>query len=272
MQLKTNIQDFCTEDEVVKTNDVVVVEEAEAAEQEASQDTEAENEENAVSCEAVEADTEEAAESVPAEDEKNEAARDCNESCTEEKESTSLDVSVLLAQNSELKQQIENLNNSLDKLTVQVSSMNRSISAHEAIEANMNKELQRYKNDLYTSIATPFLMHLVSLHCEIEKEVSDMKKEVEDAEAKGEKVYLDEAISSLQYYYEKIAGSLVNSGVEVKTPESGDKFDPMEQRIAKVAHTEDNDKNGVVESVRSSTYIYNGKILMPAKVVVYKTN
>lgn len=175
---------------------------------------------------------------------------------------------VLIAeQNAVLKEQLAAMDEKLDRLTAQLVSTNRAVAMHETIEGNLNKELQSYKNDFYGKLATPFLMQLISLHNEMDKEISELKDEMAASE---QPTGHEDVVMSLEYYMEKILGSLTNSGVEIHVPEVGGKIDPIEQRIVKTVPSDDPEQNGIIESVRSNAYIYHGKILLPAKVTVYK--
>ena len=174
----------------------------------------------------------------------------------------------LVAQNAALKEQLDGINERLDRMTAQMANTNRAVAMHETIEGNLNKELQSYKNDFYGKLATPFLMQLISLYAEMKKELDDLKAEI--AENEGPTGHED-VVSSLSYYLDKISGSLVNSGVETETPEVGDKIDPLKQSIVRTVPSDDPAMNGVIQSVRSDSYIYNNKVLLRAKVAVYKS-
>lgn len=174
----------------------------------------------------------------------------------------------LLAANESLQAQLDSLGEKLDRLTAQVVNTNRAVTMHETIEGNLNKELQNYKNDFYGKLATPFLMQMISLCIEMTKELEELLDEIAASE---EPTGHEDVVSSLSYYVEKIRGSLVNSGVEMERPEEGEKMDPLKHQIVRTIPSDDPEMNGVIESVRSSTYTYNNKILLRAKVAVYKS-
>ncbi len=173
----------------------------------------------------------------------------------------------LAEQNAALREQLGQMNEKLDKLTVQIVNTNRAVAMHETIEGNLNKELQGYKNDFYGNLAAPFLMQLISLYSEMDKEINELKAEME---ASAESTGHEDVVMSLEYYRDKVLGSLTNSGVEIRIPEPGNKIDPIEQRIVRTVPCDDPEKNGIIESVKGNAYVYNGKILLPAKVAVYK--
>ncbi|MBR1382625.1 MAG: hypothetical protein IJ555_02250 [Ruminococcus sp.] len=155
----------------------------------------------------------------------------------------------------------------LDRLSSQVSNANKAIAVHEEIEKNLNNELQRYKNDFYDKLASPFLMQFIGLYIDLSDEMAEIREELEnDPEKEHLKVQLD----SLGYYADSVKGALINNGVEIKTPEAGSRYDYKEQRISKTIATEDESLRDCIAQARSSAFIYNGKVLRPAKVVVYK--
>lgn len=163
--------------------------------------------------------------------------------------------------------QIALLAERVDKLTSQVAAGNKAIAVHEEIERNLNNELQRYKNDFYDKLATPFLMQFIGLYIDISEEMTEIAQELE---AEPDKSYLKTHLDSLGYYADSLKGALINSGVEIKTPEAGSRYDYKEQRISKTIPTDDETLRDCVAEVRSDTFIYNGKVLRPAKVAVYK--
>ena len=168
---------------------------------------------------------------------------------------------------SEQSSQIAKLTELIEKLSSQVAAGNKAIAVHEEIERNLNNELQRYKNDFYDKLATPFLMQFIGLYIDLSEEMAEIK---EEHDAAPEKEYLKTQLDSLGYYADSVKGALINNGVEIKTPEPGSSYDYREQRISKTIPTDDETLRDCVAEARSDAFIYNGKVLRPAKVVVYK--
>ena len=178
---------------------------------------------------------------------------------------------LLKAQNYELQKQTESLRSQLSDISdnmmlvlKNLTEVGKMASAHEQIEANLNKELQKYKDDFYDQLAAPFLNQLISIH-------NEMQSEKESCESKNDES-LKDTIDCLTYYIQKVESSIINSGVEIRKPEVGDKFNHIEQIIVKAIACDDPEKKEIIESVRSATYIYHGKVLKPARVTVYKVN
>ena len=148
-----------------------------------------------------------------------------------------------------------------------LSAANRAVAVHEEIERNLNNELQRYKNDFYDKLASPFLMQFIGLYIDMTEEIAELKAENEDVSGNE---FLSAYIKSLEYYADSVRGVLTNNSVEIKTPAVGDKYDYLEHRISKTIPSEDPANRDCIAAVRSSAFVYNGKVLRPAKVAVYK--
>ena len=173
----------------------------------------------------------------------------------------------LAAQHREQLSYISALSSEVEELSSKVTAGNRAIAVHEQIENNLNTELQKYKNDFYDKLASPFLMQFIGLYMDITEEMEELEEELtKDPDNEFLKMHL----KSLGYYADSVRGALTNNGVEIKTPEPGSKYDYKEQRISKTVPADAPELRDCIASVRSSAFIYNGKILRPAKVVVYK--
>ena len=167
----------------------------------------------------------------------------------------------------ELIERLDALKGDVQGIYAQLSAANKAITVHEEIERNLNNELQRYKNDFYDKLASPFLMQFIGLYIDMTEELDELRADSENAPVSE---YLDSYIKSLEYYADSVRGVLTNNSVEIKTPVPGDKYDYLEHRISKTVPTEDPDMRDCIASVKSSAFVYNGKVLRPAKVAVYK--
>ena len=192
---------------------------------------------------------------------------DENTSAEEEEPDKQDEISELITVIKQQSSQIELLSERIDKLSSQVNAANKAIAVHEEIERNLNSELQRYKNDFYDKLSTPFLMQLIGLYIDISDEISEISEEYE---SDPEKAFLKTQLDSLGYYADSVKGALINNGVEIKTPETGSSYDYKEQRISKTVPTDDETLRDCIAQARSDAFVYNGKVLRPAKVVVYK--
>lgn len=182
----------------------------------------------------------------------------------------------LAEQNAELSEQILKMSGKQLQMLQKMEDMNRAVAAHEAIEKRMGDELNRYKKDFYGSIAEPFITQLITLHISLQRDLDGCQKDIAKNAANGndpaEAQKLMELSDTFKYYVEVVEGSLSNCGVEVFRPEAGELMDNLRHQIVKTVPTENAEKQGYIESVRSAGYAYNGKILRQSKVVVYKVN
>ena len=167
----------------------------------------------------------------------------------------------------ELLERFESLKNELRTITVQLSAANKAVAVHEEIERNLNNELQKYKNEFYDKLASPFLMQFIGLYIDMTEELGELRAESED---KPDSEFLSAYIKSLEYYADSVRGVLTNNSVEIRTPAPGDKYDYLEHRISKTVPAEDPALKDCIATVKSSAFVYNGKVLRPAKVAVYK--
>ena len=159
------------------------------------------------------------------------------------------------------------LEEDIHTVNVQLTAANRAVAVHEEIERNLNNELQRYKNEFYDKLASPFLMQFIGLYIDMTEELAELRTEKETA---PDNEFLKAYIKSLEYYADSVRGVLTNNSVEIHTPEPGDKYDYLEHRISKTVPAEDPALRDCIASVKSSAFVYNGKVLRPAKVAVYK--
>ncbi|MBR1724998.1 MAG: nucleotide exchange factor GrpE [Ruminococcus sp.] len=174
---------------------------------------------------------------------------------------------MLAQQHREQLSYISALSTEVEELSARVAAGNKAIAVHEEIEHNLNAELQRYKNDFYDKLATPFLMQFIGLYTDLCDEMAEIREEFR---SDPENEQLGVQLKSLGYYADSVRGALTNNGVEIKTPEVGSRYDYKEQRISKTVPADDETLRDCIAEARSDAFIYNGKVLRPAKVVVYK--
>lgn len=209
--------------------------------------------------------TEETAENAPPQEQEEEPFP-AEEQCAEADETPAAEEEENGLQ-SEIIERLEALKTDLHGISAQLSAANRAVAVHEEIERNLNNELQKYKNDFYDKLASPFLMQFIGLYIDMTEEIEELKEENEDVSANE---FLSAYIKSLEYYADSVRGVLTNNSVEIKTPAVGDKYDYLEHRISKTIPSEDPAHRDCIAAVKSSAFVYNGKVLRPAKVAVYK--
>lgn len=162
-----------------------------------------------------------------------------------------------------LKQQIESLNNTVAENNTNIFKLNKAIELHKSIESDMNRELNRYKDDYYASTLKPILSDICLLHSyAIEKAASESESE------KTQKTF--------GVYCGLLEKTFKRYQIEVISAEPGDEFDGDIHHIVGVIETEDTSLEHKIAEVKGKTYRYNygcgnlKTVLKPAMVKVYK--
>ena len=134
-----------------------------------------------------------------------------------------------------------------------------AIDAHKAELFNrMYDELAAYKKDLYSKIMKPFIMETISLLDDYERIIERMDTFDEEKLKK----YIQGVPDDLQ-------NLLSNNGVE-RFEDDSEKFNPKTQRAVRTEQTEDSAlDNTIAERIRQG-YYWNGIILKPEMVKIYK--
>lgn len=202
-------------------------------------------------------------------------AQTCAASSNAELAEITAALAILQKQNAELIEQVTSLVGKNAQLAQRVKEVNSAVSAHETIEKRMGAEIDKYKSDFYATLAMPFINQFITLHNMLLKDLNGCEEELAEAGEGAETAALDELYSTLKFYVETTEGALSNCGVDMFTPEVGTPASiPNEQpkcSVLKTIDTEDPAQRGMIAEVRSCGYAYNGKVLRPAKVIVYKT-
>ena len=173
---------------------------------------------------------------------------------------------LMTRQHSELTSLIGGLSSWVEELSAKLSAANKTIAIHEETERTLNTELESYRTEFYDKLAAPLLMQFVNLYNDMREEC-DQLREKYCSDPSDEQLLI--RVRNLEYYADALLGALVNNGVELKTPEVGSRYDYREQRIVNTVITLDPSKKDRIEAVRSDAFIYNGRVLRPAKVSVY---
>ncbi len=151
-----------------------------------------------------------------------------------------------------------------------VETLKRSLAANQTNENNLHKEVEEYKRGTYFTNIKPFLMFMIEMLCDLKNTKSEY---TDDREAfiseNSEKIY-NEICLMLDYYIERIEGQLEIQGVKIISYENGSAYVPIRQKIAKTVATDRAELNGMLAKIYSDCYMYEEKILKPAKVHVYK--
>ena len=120
------------------------------------------------------------------------------------------------------------------------------------------KERDEYKNDLYAKLLKPFVTGAIAI-------INDLRSYV----SKMENYDTERSLEYLRTLPDDIAEMLEDNGVEIFAEES-DVFNPRTQRARRTVVTEDPDMDNRIAERISKGYRWNGAVLQPEMVAVYK--
>lgn len=121
------------------------------------------------------------------------------------------------------------------------------------------KERDEYKNDLYGKLLKPFIMGSIGI-------INDLRLYV----SKMDTYDVERSLNYLKTLPDDIEELLENNGVELYSEES-ETFNPRTQRAKKIVPTEDASLNNTIAERIEKGYSWNGVVLRPEMVAVYRT-
>lgn len=120
------------------------------------------------------------------------------------------------------------------------------------------KERDEYKNDLYGKLLKPFITGCIEI-------INDLRMYV----SKMDTYDVERSLNYLKTLPDDIVELLENNGVELYSEESDD-FNPRMQRAKKIVPTEDASLNNTIAERLEKGYSWNGVVLRPEMVAVYR--
>lgn len=128
------------------------------------------------------------------------------------------------------------------------------------VSKKMSEEVERGRDDLFRQLTAPLVSALASLHADAEKTFRHYEAERESVPLRVFEMHVDD-----------IGDVLAEYGVEIDRPLAGDLFESGRCRIVgSPVPTSDPALDRTIMEVRTSGYAMGGRILMPAKVRVYR--
>ncbi|MBQ7264560.1 MAG: hypothetical protein IJS61_00505 [Firmicutes bacterium] len=239
MEEKENIYDLCDEDDVVVVNNEG--EEPEVSEVNDNFSEKVEDNLDTVSQDECDAEPEE----------KDTKESGAEESQAENKQKTTAENNC----SPDVSGEITTIKSEISKIRVMLSSLVSATNARDAIERTLTDENQKYKNDFYTEIVSPYLIQFASLHKELSKDVASLERDLENCEDENIKSYLKEQYDTVKYYKGNVEGILLNFGVVIEYPCEGESFNEKKMSIAKTLPLGEGTTFGTVAEVKSGTYI-----------------
>lgn len=189
-----------------------------------------------------------------------EAEADASDKITDEDEPS--------VEESFLSDKLDKLMESNQQLSDKIEEMNALFNARimyteheEKIVDQMHKELQKYKEDMYSQLVRPILLDIIEVRDSIMRLASDFL-----AKPEGEQSIPNSTFSCYAYDLQDI---LEKNNVEIYKSKSGDDFTPIKQRITQKVPTADESLHGKVADSLSCGYSYNGRTISAEKITIY---
>jgi molecular chaperone GrpE (heat shock protein) len=180
------------------------------------------------------------------------------ERCTEEELGKAENVSV---SNDDILQNITDLSAKIDSLNQLFSEKIQHMELKGKIIDQMHKELQKYKDDIYSQVLRQVLLDII--------EVRDSILRITDFHLKKPEGEQDIPNETFAGYALDIQDILEKNGVEIYASSSGDSFSPVKQRVIKKIVTGNSELHGKVAESLSCGYDYNGRTISAEKIAVY---
>ena len=131
----------------------------------------------------------------------------------------------------------------------------------EKIVDQMHRELQKYKEDMYSQLVRPILLDIIEIRNSILRvsEVHHLKPQEEQSIP----------LSTFELYASDVQEILEKNNIEIFRCDKNSDFVPVRQRAIKKVSTPDQSLHGKVEMSLSDGYSYLGKVISAEKIAVY---
>lgn len=163
---------------------------------------------------------------------------------------------------------LEELNSKLDLSQALLETLSRQFAERLAYDEKQEKiidrlhaELQKYRNDMYSTLIRPIFVDIIEV-------VDNIRKTSLSYAEKGEKE--KEAAQIITDYIMDLHAILGNNNVEIYKGTPGDTYTPIKQRIVSCEVTRESELNGKIAESIGFGYMFKGKVIWPEKVKIYK--
>ncbi len=180
------------------------------------------------------------------------------EKCTEEELGKTENASI---SNGDILQNITDLSAKIDSLNQLFSEEIQHLEHEEKTISQMHKELQKYKDDIYSQVLRQVLLDIIEVRDSILRMTDFYLKKPE-----GEQDIPNETFAG---YALDIQDILEKNGVEIYESSPEDSFLPLKQRAIKKVVTGSKELHGKVAESLSCGYSYNGKTISAEKIAFY---
>lgn len=181
--------------------------------------------------------------------------QDKTEKLLEEEESTPT------KEDFDLNDSVKRMEEKLETLTELFEKRIQYTDHEEKTLDRMHKELQIYKNDLYTQLISPVLQDIIQVRDSITRMTDFYLQKPE-----GEQAIPNQTFSM---YAVDLQDILEKHNVEVYQSNTGDKYTPVRQKVLEKTKTNNEDLHGKISETLTCGYSYKGRILSPERVNVY---
>jgi len=156
----------------------------------------------------------------------------------------------------------------LNALSIRISSLEKLFEAkilrtvnEEKIVDQMHRELQKYKEDMYSQLVRPILLDMIEMRNSI----------LRVAKAHSNKPENDQNIplKTFALYAYDIQEILEKNNIEIFKSEEKSDFTPIRHRVIKKIATEDQSLHSKVAESLSDGYNYNDKTISAEKIAVF---
>lgn len=163
--------------------------------------------------------------------------------------------------NDDILQNITDLSARIDSLNQLFSEKIQHMEHNGKIIDQMHKELQKYKDDIYSQVLRQVLLDIIEVRDSILRITNFYLKKPE-----GERDIPNETFAG---YALDIQDILEKNGVEIYESIPGDSFSPVKQRVIKKIVTGNTELHSKVAESLSCGYDYNGRTISAEKIAVY---
>lgn len=131
----------------------------------------------------------------------------------------------------------------------------------EKIVDQMHRELQKYKEDMYSQLVRPILLDII--------EIRDSILRVSGAHWNKTEGEQSVPLKTFEMYASDIQEILEKNNIEIFKSEEKSDFVPVQQRAIKKVSTSDQNLHGKVAESLSDGYSYLGRIISAEKIAVF---
>jgi len=163
---------------------------------------------------------------------------------------------------------IKTIQSDIAKLGEQIAGLSKLFEAkilhtehEEKIVDQMHKELQKYKEDMYSQLVRPILLDIIEIRDSVLR-ISAIHRSKPEEEQKI-------PLKTFEMYASDVQEILEKNNIEIYRSERNTDFIPVRQRAIKKTPTTDENLHGKIAESFTDGYTYMGKTVTPEKIAIY---